>query len=108
MSRARGVTAPGSFRKGVIMRIPLILMFSAAAMWGQTANPDGVMNAFTDRALAEQVTRLKTDDRIAMYQTMIGVKPEELHYQNLLAGTYIQKMRETTDYGYLDRAAQIL
>lgn len=43
-----------------------------------------------------------------MYGTMIQTKPENLHYQNLLAGSYIQKMRETTDFTYLDRAAQIV
>src|SRR5271168_4316838 len=90
------------------MRVNLILMLSAVAVWGQTANPDRVMNAYTDRAIAEQVIRLKTDERILVYQTMAGAKPDDLHYQNLLAGAYIQKMRETTDYSYLDRAAQIL
>jgi len=32
-----------------------------------------------------------------MYGTLIQSKRENLHYQNLLAGSYIQKMRETTD-----------
>src|SRR5580698_7427254 len=64
--------------------------------------------ASAERMFAEQAARLKTDDRIAMYGTMIQTKPENLHYQNLLAGSYIQKMRESTDFSYLDRAAQIV
>ena len=64
--------------------------------------------ASAERIFAEQAARLKTDDKIAMYGTMIKTKPENLHYQNLLAGSYIQKMRETTDFSYLDRAGQIV
>jgi tetratricopeptide (TPR) repeat protein len=51
---------------------------------------------------------LKTDDQIAAIQTLIQAKPENLHYQSQLAGAYIQKVRETTDFSYLDRAAKIL
>ena len=43
-----------------------------------------------------------------MYGTMIQAKPENLHYQNLLAGSYIQKMRETTDFSYLGSAPRRL
>jgi len=52
--------------------------------------------------------RLKTDERIAAYQKLAASKPEDLHYQNLLAGAYIQKMRETTDFGYIDRAEKLV
>jgi tetratricopeptide (TPR) repeat protein len=43
-----------------------------------------------------------------MFSSLVKVKPENLHYQNLLAGAYIQKVRESMDYTYLDRASQIL
>jgi len=51
---------------------------------------------------------MKTDERIAMCEKLTEYKPDNLHYQNLLAGAYIQKMRETTDFGYIDRAARIV
>jgi tetratricopeptide (TPR) repeat protein len=51
---------------------------------------------------------LKTDDRISLYGVLAKTKPENLHYQVLLAGAYVQKTRETTDYSYLDRAATVL
>jgi tetratricopeptide (TPR) repeat protein len=51
---------------------------------------------------------LKTDDQIAAYQLLIQTKPEDLHYQNRLAAAYIQKVRETTDFSYLDRASKIV
>jgi tetratricopeptide (TPR) repeat protein len=51
---------------------------------------------------------LKTDDRIAAYQKLSSSKPDDPHYKNLLAAAYIQKMRETTDFGYIDRASRIV
>jgi tetratricopeptide (TPR) repeat protein len=87
----------------------LFVLAAAGAAFGQTggvADPNG--SAMAERVFSEQAARLKTDDRIAMYGTLIQTKPENLHYQNLLAGAYIQKMRETTDFSYLDRAGQIV
>jgi len=87
------------------MRVLTLITF-AAVMFAQ--EPDRLMSALTDRALADQAMRLKTDDRIAMYQSLVQAKPDDLHYHNLLAGSFIQKVRETTDFSYLDRASQIL
>lgn len=69
---------------------------------------DRVLAALQDKLLAEQVNRLKTDDRIALYENLVEVKPETLQYSVLLAGAYIQKMRETTDFSYVDRAGKVL
>ena len=63
--------------------------------------------ADSDR-LRASAAHLKTDERIAVYQKLAMAKPDDLHYQNLLAGTYIQKMRETTDFGYIDRAEKLV
>src|SRR5271155_3067057 len=86
----------------------IFLFTLAAAAVAQKPEPDRLMSALADRALADQAMRLKTDDRIAMYQSLVQAKPDDLHYHNLLAGSYIQKVRETTDFSYLDRASQIL
>ena len=64
-------------------------------------------DADSDRLLAS-AAHMKTDERIAVYQKLSVAKPEDLHYQNLLAGAYIQKMRETTDFGYIDRAEKLV
>jgi tetratricopeptide (TPR) repeat protein len=70
---------------------------------------DRVTGALSDRALAEHVAMLKTDDRLAMYSAIANTKPSDApHYQVLLASTYVQKTRETTDYSYLDHAVSIL
>ncbi len=84
------------------------LVSSVAALRAQVNEPDRLMQAFTDRAMADQVARMATDERIKMYETLVNYKPGDLHYQNLLAGTFIQKMRETMDPGYLDRASRIV
>lgn len=79
----------------------------AFPLLAQTSS-DRLLGALTDRSLAEHVSSMKTDDRIAMYSLMAKTKPGDPHYQVLLAGAYLQKTRETTDYSYLDRAAAVL
>jgi len=87
----------------------LICFFLLAGLaCAQVAEPDRLMQAFPDRAMADQVARMKTDERIKMYESLVNYKPEDFHYQNLLAATFIQKMRETMDPGYLDRASRIV
>ncbi len=88
-------------------------MLFCASTWaqstaGQASSADRIVGALTDRALAEHVSSLKTDDRISMYSALSATKPVNPHYYVLLAGAYVQKTRETTDYSYLDRAVSIL
>ena len=61
-----------------------------------------------DRALYEAVARMKTDDRVAMYQALARAKPDDPHYQMEMAATYLQKMRETMDPDYLNRATKLV
>ena len=77
----------------------LLFLTLCIALRGQDAD--------SDRLLASAV-HMKTDERIAVYQKLAVAKPDDLHYQNLLAGAYIQKMRETTDFGYIDRAEKLV
>jgi tetratricopeptide (TPR) repeat protein len=86
----------------------LSLLIFAVSGFAQSSSADRILGALSDRSLAEHVSTMNTDDRIAMYSLMVKSKPAELHYQVLLAGAYIQKTRETTDYSYLERAAGIL
>ena len=87
--------------------IGIILLFAGFAA-GQVTAPDRILGGLTDRALAEQASRLKTDDRIALYEGMVKAKGENPHYQVLLAGAYIQKMRETGNFDYVERAGRLL
>lgn len=49
-----------------------------------------------------------TDARIAEYQRAIQSDPSSVEKQNSLAAAYIQKLRETGDGSYLERAGKIL
>ena len=51
---------------------------------------------------------LTTDQRIAIYEEWVAADPASTANKNLLAAAYIQKTRETTDFGYLDRASKII
>src|SRR6266567_525386 len=86
----------------------LTLAFSACIACAQNPEPDRLMSALQDRAMADQIARMKTDDRLKMYESLTGYKPGNLHYQNLMATAFIQKMRETSDSGYLDRATKLI
>ncbi|MDQ6707638.1 MAG: tetratricopeptide repeat protein [Acidobacteriota bacterium] len=91
------------------MRLLAVLFsFLPAVILAQSTQPDRLLSALKGRALADHASRLGTDERVSFYETLIRYKPDDLHYKNLLATAFIQKMRETTDYGYLDRAAAIL
>jgi tetratricopeptide (TPR) repeat protein len=49
-----------------------------------------------------------TDERIVSLEKLIAQNPKSVAYQNQLAAAYMQKVRETVDFGYLDRAERIL
>jgi tetratricopeptide (TPR) repeat protein len=88
------------------MKTFLLLALTLSAFSQSAA--DRVTNALVDRSLAQHVAGLKTDDQISMYSALVHSRPDNEHYQVLLAGSYVQKARETTDYSYLDRAVSTL
>jgi tetratricopeptide (TPR) repeat protein len=51
---------------------------------------------------------VSTDQRITTTQARLKETPAEVGLLNDLAGAYLQKMRETADGGYLERADQIV
>jgi tetratricopeptide (TPR) repeat protein len=55
-----------------------------------------------------QVPTFNTDQQIKLYQDWVAKDPSNISNRTLLAGAFIQKTRETTDFGYLDRASKIL
>jgi len=88
---------------------PIIFLLLALPALAQTsASADRLGQAYQDRILTEATASMKTDDHISMYETLVKAQPEIAHYRNLLAGSYIQKVRESMDYTYLERASQIV
>lgn len=87
---------------------PLVFFSIFAPILSAQTGNEKVSELLQDRALFDAVSRMKTDDRIAMYATLAQTKPDDLHYQNLMAATFLQKMRETMDPDYLNRAGKIV
>jgi len=61
-----------------------------------------------ERSLMDRAVQMSTNQQIALYQKQVAAKPSNLHFQNLLASAFIQKVRESTDFTYLDRASKII
>ena len=89
------------------MKPILVSIFLSTAAFAQSGN-EKLGDLLQDRALYDAVARLKTDDRIAMFASLSGAKPDNPRYQTQMAATYLQKMRETMDPDYLNRASKIV
>jgi tetratricopeptide (TPR) repeat protein len=92
------------------MKTPLLIavLFAVSSSAQTTGAADRLAQAYQDRILTESTASMKTDEHISMYEMLVKAQPDVLHYRNLLAGAYIQKVRESMDYSYLDRASRIL
>ncbi|HLH00924.1 MAG TPA: tetratricopeptide repeat protein [Bryobacteraceae bacterium] len=55
-----------------------------------------------------EVPSFTTDGLIRLYEGWVVNDPSSITNRTLLAGAYIQKTRETTDFDYLNRASKIL
>ena len=55
-----------------------------------------------------QAAHLNTDERIAAYEKLLKEAPDDPKIETALASAFIQKLRETTDFAYLNRAAALV
>jgi tetratricopeptide (TPR) repeat protein len=55
-----------------------------------------------------RMDQLPTDERIAQCQKAVAADPGNPAALDELASAYLQKLRETTDFGYLDRAEKLV
>src|SRR5689334_23107073 len=55
-----------------------------------------------------QVDRMTTDQRIAACRKAAADNPKDASKLDDLASAYLQKMRETTDFSYVDRADKLV
>jgi tetratricopeptide (TPR) repeat protein len=60
------------------------------------------------RLLDKHLAYEKTDDRIKTFEKLLAASPDDLKFQSGLISAYLQKVRETADFGYLDRASKIV
>jgi tetratricopeptide (TPR) repeat protein len=76
------------------------------------------LSALSARAMAEespsaryravQAAHLSTDERIAVNEKLLKDAPDDPKIEATLASAFIQKLRETTDFAYLNRAASLV
>ncbi len=64
--------------------------------------------SFLHAAHFMRLDQLSTDQRIAACQKAVAAEPGNSAALNDLASAYLQKLRETTDFGYLDRADKLV
>ena len=62
----------------------------------------------SERLRAARVAAMKTDERIAYYEKMLKEHAGDAKAEAGLAAAFIQKMRETTDFAFLDRATAVV
>lgn len=79
--------------------IPIVPLLAASLLFAQRRAPEGSLNGSS---------QLSTDQQIEAYRKQAAQTPANAHFQNLLASAYIQKVRESTDFTYLDRASKIV
>ena len=95
-------------------RFPIGLLCAATGLCGmsaQQANTSVVKpgtGAIAAQALAEQLAHEPTDDRIRAYERLLQKTPDNVADQLGLIAAYLQKLRESADFGYLDRAAKLV
>ena len=95
-------------------RILIGLLCASAALCRMTAQQASTAvvkpgtGAIAAHALSEQLTHEPTDDRIRAYEHLLQTTPDNVADQIGLIAAYLQKLRESADFGYLDRAAKLV
>jgi tetratricopeptide (TPR) repeat protein len=83
------------------------LISSICCLVASVALAAGQVSA-SDRFRAAHSAQLSADERIATQEKRLKEEPNSPAVQATLASAFIQKMRETTDFAYLNRAAALV
>lgn len=67
-----------------------------------------VVGTAIDRTLSAQLTHASTDERIRSYEKLLAASPDNVQFQTGLVSAYLQKLRESADYNYLNRASKLV
>src|SRR3954471_6941282 len=95
-------------------RAPLVLVVLSIAWAHQSpkevgsAEDDSSRGIRSSRALARQFEHESTDERIKGYEKLLQSNGEGEAFKAGLVGAYLQKVRETSDFSYLDRASRLV
>lgn len=80
----------------------LLLLAATSSVLAQTQESAGA------RYREVTTTRLSSNERIAMYEKLLAESPNDAKVQTGLAEAFIQRLRETTDFAYLNRASALV
>ncbi len=89
----------------------LFLLFAACLALGQSLQRPELQSRaepLNSRALEPQLSRATTDERIRAYQKRLQSSPGDPSLQAGLVSAYLQKLRESADYSYLDLASKLV
>lgn len=84
---------------------PALLLLLAGAVYAQSAKVDESLSA---RVRSERLTHTPTDERIRAAERTLAAAPGKMAVQIDLVSAYLQKVRESGDFSYLDRASKIV
>ncbi len=90
---------------------PLVSVFAmCGALSGQAgfAQADRPLTGLQNRYTLAELKGMKTDDRISFLQGKLKTQPNDERLEGLLAGAFLQKLRETIDPVYLRNAAGVV
>ncbi len=95
------------------MRVVCVILAAAALGLAQERPADqkakaSVHGSRAANSEAEQLAHASTDERIRAYEKLLQSAPDDLHFQIGLVSAYLQKLRESADGGYLERASNIV
>lgn len=96
------------------MKVLILIVLASLAGFCQspasksTVKQDEGSSSRANRALAQQLEHQTTDQRIRTYEGFLRSAPDSVPNQIGLVSAYLQKVRESGDFGYLDRASRIV
>ncbi len=97
------------------MTLTAVMLLAAATVFGQqspvtnlAADKHTVSGTLEARTRAEQLAHAPTDERIRTYQRLLQATPDDVSSQIGLVSAYLQKLRESADFNYLDRASKLV
>ncbi len=86
----------------------VVATVSAQGTAGYTRARSAADGSRTATSRAQQLAHATTDERIRAYEGMLRSSPDDLQLEIGLVSAYLQKLRESADGGYLDRASRIV
>ena len=69
--------------------------------WAGSGQEVGVSSGLRDRYRQNDTSGMSTDQRITYWEQKVKAEPKNLEAMLNLAGAFLQKNRETTDFSYV-------